>query len=388
MIVFGWDEGRPRFGGSLYSVRLDGTGLTLLSPSVGDGRELGCYGARRDDGSGFDYWAAFDTSPAISPDGSTVAYATERQSVNQRLDLVTVGLGSRELRRLTPGREVGGDGADLGTHHEPAWSPDGTRIAFLEGRIVRTMAADGSGMRSIAPEIRSVAEPPAWSPDGTRLAFRGWLPYEDGWALYVVDSDGSNLTRAAEGVTSAALPSWAQRPPSGKPVWSPDGRRIAFVRRVLVSEDPLAVGAAIHLLDVETGTVEILLASGGRWQTLGGPLAWTPDGAEVLFDSIEESRPTNILGLYAVTADGEPVIRRVASLARPTPLGIAWSPDGTRLAILAELFGHNVASLGYTPAAAALDGTVLWTVAADGSDQRALVRQDPDGQLVATGEAE
>ena len=155
-----------------------------------------------------------------------------------------------------------------------------------------------------------------------------------------------------------------------------------------MSEDPLAVGAAIHLLDVETGTVEILLASGGRWQTLGGPLAWTPDGAEVLFDSIEESRPTNILGLYAVTADGEPVIRRVASLARPTPLGIAWSPDGTRLAILAELFGHNVASLGYTAAAAALDGTVLWTVAADGSDQRALVRQDPDGQLVATGEAE
>ena len=382
VIVFGWHEGTQtvsgQYGGSLYSVRADGTGLDLLSPTVGDGRPLGCYGNHRGDDEPSDYRLAFDTSPAVSPDGATIAYTTARQSVlPDEFDLVAVELDSDELRRLTPVREVRRSGLDRRLHHEPAWSPDGTRIAFLEGAIVHTTATDGSDVRSIAPGIWAMIEPPAWSPDGTRLAFRGWRPYEE-WALYVADQDGSNLPRAAEGVARAALPPRLRYSPSlGKPVWSPDGRRIAFGGPSLVSESPLTVVGGIHVLDVEAGTVEFLTPGGPA--PYGGLLAWTPDGAEVLFDSIEESRPTNILGLYAVTVDGEPVIRRVTGFAYPNIAVMAWSPDGTRLAILARRFGSTAGPLA---------DTVLSMVALDGSDQRALVRQDPDGQLVATGEAE
>ena len=387
VIVFGWDEDRPRFGGSLYSIRPDGTGLTLLSPSIGDGRALGCYGDPLDGEQSrdylHDYRVAFDTSPAISPDGGTVAYATLRQAVLPRgLDIVTVGLDSGELRRVTPGRAAAGGGADRGTQYEPAWSPDGARIAFLEDGILHTMAVDGSDARSIAPGIRPVAEPPAWSPDGTRLAFRGWLPYDEFWALYVVDSDGSNLTRAAEGVTSATVLHLRRDPSPGKPVWSPDGRRIAFERAVRVNEDPTYAVEGIHVLDVETGTVELLVARAGR-VSIYGPFAWTPDGAEVLFRAHEESGPADVPGLYAVTADGEPVIRRFAGLAGNWIIGLAWSPDGARLAVLTEpLSVHSYRS----PSAPYAD-TVLWTVAADGSDLRVLVRQGPEGKLVAEGEA-
>ena len=383
VIVFGWDEGllvpgKNQYGGSLYSVRPDGTDLTLLSPSVGDGREVGCYGAPLDDGPFDDYRVAFDTSPAISPDGSTVAFATERHSVQPAvLDIVTVALGSGELRRVTPVRGVWQYGDPAEIQYEPAWSPDGTRLAFLEDDVVHTMALDGSGKRSLAPGIWSAPEPPAWSPDGTRLAFRGWLPYEESWALYVVDSDGSNLTRALEG---AALPhnsfAYQNLPRFGDPVWSPDGRRIAILLYLAAGRT-----SGVHVLDVETGAAE-LLARGDEspLRYVEGPLAWTPDGAEVLFFS-----HTGKLGpgLYAVTTDGERTLRRFASKGGNLTLGLAWSPDGARLAIRAAPLG---AAALRSPIHEYAD-TVLWMVSADGSDVRVLVRVGPDGELVGAGDA-
>ena len=111
-----------------------------------------------------------------------------------------------------------------------------------------------------------------------------------------------------------------------------------------------------------------------------GPSSGTPDGAEVLFFSHEDTLGP---GLYAVSADGEPTLRRFASKAGNLTLGLAWSLDGERLAIrTAPLSG--VAIRSPIPEYAE---TVLWTVAADGSDVRVLVRQGPEGELVAVGEA-
>ena len=186
-------------------MREDGTGLTLLSESVGD------Y-------TWTDNGIAYDSSPAISPDGTRLLYATKRYpyelfhiattTLEEQERVLGLFGGGREHRRLRPGREW---------QTAPAWSPDGTRIAFLLDGNLHTMAADGSDPRSIAPGISGIYEPPAWSPDGTRLAFRGSARSWREVSLYVVDADGSNLTLVADGA-------------EGAPAWSPDGTRIAFLQ--------------------------------------------------------------------------------------------------------------------------------------------------------------
>ena len=335
VIVFRWDEGFRQYGGSLYTVRADGTDLRLLSPAVGDGRWLDRKGLGA---------LAYDTSPVVSPGGRRVAYATLRHSeVSHRFDVVVATLDGKERRQVTQGLE---------SQTEPSWSPDGTRIAYLQAGLVHSMAADGSGIRSLAPETLAVNEPPAWSPDGKRLAFRA---RDEG--LYTVGLDGSNLVRVAEGVLR-------------RPVWSPDGLRIAFLQ----GGAEFASGEGVlSMLDLETGTIGRLV--GGAF----GPLLWSPDVAEIYglqAYSIDEDP-----GLFAVTVEGEPRIRRVANPLNDVQ-GLAWSPEGTRLAVRLEPFSR-CANLDACPYA----DVVLYTVAPDGSDLRVLLRAGRDGELVAEGEA-
>jgi len=96
----------------------------------------------------------------------------------------------------------------------PAWSPDGTKIAFNRGFDIFVMNADGSSqIRLTSSAAMNIA--PAWSPDGTKIAFHS--SRDGNFEIYVMNADGSNPTR----LTSNAAGDFA-------PAWSPDGQRIVF----------------------------------------------------------------------------------------------------------------------------------------------------------------
>ena len=211
--------------------------------------------------------------------------------------------GDRERQQLTEG------GA---SQSEPAWSPDGTRIAFLEDGYLHTMAADGSDVRSIAPGIPAAHEPPAWSPDGTRLAFRGELDA----ALYVVGADGLNLRRVAEQTVG-----WSSVRRSLL-AWSPNGRRIAFMRE----RSPFH--AVLYVVDVGGESSETQIVRGVRASTL------VDRRQRNLCGPAGTHQGPGSQGLYAVAVEGPAHVRRVTEFFTNDILGSAWSPDGTRLAVL------------------------------------------------------
>ena len=107
--------------------------------------------------------------------------------------------------------------------HDPVWSPSGDRLAFARSDAhfdIWVMNADGSGALNLTPGANdgmgNSGRRPAWSPDGSQIA------YEDGGEIWVMDADGSdkhNLTGTAAGTGL-----------EGDPMYSPDGEQIAYVR--------------------------------------------------------------------------------------------------------------------------------------------------------------
>ncbi len=102
--------------------------------------------------------------------------------------------------------------------HSPAWSPDGTRVAFVTSREhdydIYSMSADGSDQRNLTRSYAYDSEP-TWSPDGAKIAFISFRA--EGAGIYVMNADGSDQKLLADDIGY----------PSG-PTWSPDGARIAF----------------------------------------------------------------------------------------------------------------------------------------------------------------
>ncbi len=363
VIVFGYREaldasgGLPAaYGGSIYVIRADGTKLKRLSPSVGDGRGLG--GEK----------AAYDISPDVSSDGRWLAYATHRHS--NRLMVVTSELDGRDRGRIRP--RDGDYNSDFGV---PVWAPDGKTLAFsgvwTDRHNVIIAEPDGSNRRVIAPDISPAYERPSWSPDGKLLAFRSfgkweWGPSEregvdvfepKGFILHIAAVDGSSVRSVGEAST--------------RPVWSPDSRHVAVGGGFLEVDGEPQWG--IYVLDADGGNLRRIVATDGR-PLRGSQLLWSPDGAEVWATWVGGQR---LVAVSVATGD----VRRIEVLPYGID-GMAWSPDGSRLAIVTQ-----PSRLGR--AIAYKDGVyeyevvpVLYTVSADGSDIRVLVQlEDPvDGE--------
>lgn len=221
--------------------------------------------------------------------------------------------------------------------YDPVWSPDGTRIAFVSNRDpnlaecwpndeIYVMDADGSHVTRLT-DNPALDWTPVWSPDGTRIAFIS-TRVEPAAAcqcvlcnrgIYVMDADGSHVTRLTE-IT----------PYDRDPSWSPDGRRIAFVGSTSVSVHVYTT-AVIYVMDVD-GSHATPLSDNAALEL--GP-AWSPDGTRIAFVSYRDSNAE----IYMMDADGSHVTRLTDNPA--VDLGPAWSPDGTRISFASYRDGNG-----------------------------------------------
>ena len=171
---------------------------------------------------------------------------------------------------------------------DPTWSPDGTRLAYTllsaQDRYhpvvveIHVVNADGSGDHAItsygAPGTNPIpASEPAWSPDGTKIAFVGPDASNQTTEIYVMKPDGSAMTRLTN--NSA---------PDGQPAWSPGGAKIAYV-------DDLHLNVMNADGSGQTTIVSSVDAGSPTWAPDGTRIAfdsdpsWSPDGRTIAFVS-------------------------------------------------------------------------------------------------------
>ncbi len=170
----------------------------------------------------------------------------------------------------------------------PAYSPDGSRVAFVRGDDVYVMNADGTGQRRLTNAFEGSYDP-AYSPDGTSIAFTRGLSNAEVW---VMDADGAN--------ERALVETWGQAS-ARKPAYSPDGSMLAFECRdvaVAFHSDVCTVRP-----DGVTGwkqlTTDFAADTDPAWSNLGGTILFTSerDGHEEVYimnaDGTNQGRETN-----------------------------------------------------------------------------------------------
>ncbi len=191
---------------------------------------------------------------------------------------------------------------------DPAWSPDGTRIAFVSRRnggvdSIYVMDSDGQNLTQLTKESND--SDPAWSPDGAKIAF---TRSKGGRQVWVMDADGGNQTR----LTHVGQ--------NYHPAWSPDGRRIAITSSRL--------GGGIVVMDENGDNQERLTR--GVWAH-DNP-SWSPDGQWIAHDFWHKGAMYQI---FVVRTDGGGLSKRLTR-NEPHKRFPVWSPDGGTIAYVQE----------------------------------------------------
>ncbi len=293
-------------GENIYTMNTDGTDITELAR--GDG-------------------------PSWTPDGTKIVFSFGLgRWLGDITDIYIMDANGANRVNLTRGRH--------NVNHSPVVSPDGTKIAFTSYRDgnheIYVMNADGKNLKNLTLHLDDDTWP-AWSPDGRKIAFwsrqvAGEIPILSD--IFVMDADGANRTNITQN------PRASNRTPS----WSPDGSKIAYAAVRNVDRVDFWNSALDIVVMNADGTNPVRLTEDARMNWLPN---WSPDGKRIVFVRATRDVPT-AYDIYVMNADGTGLVNLTQTLGvgefhpswKPTPFSV--SPRGklpTRWAEVKEI-GH------------------------------------------------
>jgi Tol biopolymer transport system component len=264
-------------------------------------------------------------APSFSPDGSQVAYFSEKDFYSVDLFLADGVTGEVKRRILKSGISSNYETYRF-INSQANWSPDGQFLAFAAKRgprddIVIVDVKRNKQVGKIETKLSGITTP-SWSPDGARLVFTG---YDGGFSdLFIVDRDGKNLRRLTEDKYADL-----------HPVWSPDGKSIAFAtdRGPATDFRTLAFGNfRIALYDLDRMSVRVL---DKMEQGKNASPQWAPDGRSIAFVS-DRNGVSNVF-LYDLDANQAYQLTDFYTGAQgivPLSPVLSWARQADRLAFV------------------------------------------------------
>ncbi len=262
-IAFSTTEGNSS-GLSLFLMHADGSSKTRLTPE------------------GF-----LDESPVWSPDGSKIAFDTNRDTAGVWL----VNADGTNLRQfLTPPAFDRPSGL--------SWRPDGNKIAFTAHVdtvfAILVANANGSAAHRLTANVHG-EQRPSWSPDGTKIAFEGRDDLSSDTHIFVIGADGSAQHQLTTGNQD------------GSARWSPDGTEIVFDRLTNPS-------IQVFVMNADGSNPHALTTTGANFGA-----AWSPDGLQLEYTVIRNNQNQ----ISRMDADGSNV--RLITTANTNAFP-AWKP--------------------------------------------------------------
>lgn len=233
--------------------------------------------------------------PAWSPDGTQIAYVSDKSLMVANPD-------------GTSTHEVVGAGDGIGWLVSPSWSGDGTQIAVLShlkgtrgGRVTIVNVADGS-LTQIGPHKSIDYDALDWSSTGSIAFLTGYAS-----TLHVIQPDGTG---------SIVIDGNYLFDPS----WSPDGSRLAVTHYV----GPAQAGGRtdIMTMNADGSARQRLTSTPGRWEWTP---AWSPDGAMIAFSRTQTSSDTAFDDIWVMGADGSGA-HRITDTHKRDEFSLDWQP--------------------------------------------------------------